>query len=418
MFENILHQDRVCESLRDDINGGRLPQSLLFAGPDYAGKLSAALELVRVLSCQTKGAPWGCTCASCTQQKHLLSPYVMMLGRRYFGREIRACGAALMTEDKDSTRFLLLRSVRKLLRRFDPILWEGDSKLSTAVKHIEKIEEKLEVLTPGKPSLPPAEIESALQTIFELAETLSGILPQEGISIAMVRRVTYWAHTADARQRKFILIENAEMMNESTRNSLLKVLEEPPPEVYFILLSSRKNAIMQTILSRVRPYSFAERGANEQEVLERIFRQTSGSWAGLRAFFVGMQPDGETLIRERSRMFAEVLLRRAGLGCLLPPGRSAELEEIVQGVTKDRDSLEDLVRLTVETLCDHLGRLDETGTIVKLNGQGLLPIQAADSIQGVIRRMQSLHSVTLSYNLAAASLLERVYFEAGSPSRS
>ena len=89
MFENILHQDKVCGSLMADIANGALPQALLFEGPDYAGKLSAALELVRVLSCHTAGAPWACACNSCVQQKHLLSPYVLLLGKRYFSRDLQ-----------------------------------------------------------------------------------------------------------------------------------------------------------------------------------------------------------------------------------------------------------------------------------------------------------------------------------------
>ena len=417
MFDNILHQDRAISALSDDLASQRLPQALLFHGPDHAGKLSTALELARVLSCQVSGAPWGCTCSHCSQHKALLSPYLMMLGQRYFNREIRACGAALQADYREGTRFLLLRAVRKLLRRFDPVLMEGETKLANALKPIEKLEEKLDPFLPERPALAPHEVGELLDEIYKLCATLIDLLPQDGLSIAMIRRVTYWAHTADAHQNKFVLIENAELMNESTRNSLLKILEEPPPAVYFILMTAQKSAIMPTILSRVRPYGFANRGAKEQEVLERIFRQKRDAWPDLRTFFIESAPGGHELIRQRAELLADVLLRRAGLACLLPARRAAGLEAVLEGITKDKSGIEDLVRTTLASLCQWLPRLDEPGVAAVLTSAGLSPIRATDLIQGLARRLQSVYSSMASYNLAAAALIERIWFEAADGGR-
>lgn len=61
-------------------------------------------------------------------------------------------------------------------------------------------------------------------------------------------------------------------MIEAARNALLKILEEPPKDTVFILLTNRRNAVMPTILSRVRTYSFATRTFEEQnQVLSRAF---------------------------------------------------------------------------------------------------------------------------------------------------
>ena len=51
-------------------------------------------------------------------------------------------------------------------------------------------------------------------------------------------------------------------MSESVRNALLKILEEPPSDCNFILLTSKRNAILPTILSRVRTYEFKNRSLN------------------------------------------------------------------------------------------------------------------------------------------------------------
>ena len=55
--------------------------------------------------------------------------------------------------------------------------------------------------------------------------------------------------------KKFILIENAHLLNESSSNCLLKTLEEPTNGV-FILLTSRLNVLLDTIISRCQIIRF------------------------------------------------------------------------------------------------------------------------------------------------------------------
>lgn len=50
--------------------------------------------------------------------------------------------------------------------------------------------------------------------------------------------------------RKFVLIDPADRMNESSANKLLKVLEEPPPNVIFMLVTSEPSRLLPTIRSR------------------------------------------------------------------------------------------------------------------------------------------------------------------------
>lgn len=51
-------------------------------------------------------------------------------------------------------------------------------------------------------------------------------------------------------KRRVYLIEQAETLNESAANSLLKVLEEPPPYAVFILLAPHPARVLPTIVSR------------------------------------------------------------------------------------------------------------------------------------------------------------------------
>lgn len=57
------------------------------------------------------------------------------------------------------------------------------------------------------------------------------------------------AHRAGAR---VVILEPAEAMNVAAANSLLKILEEPPASVYFVLTSSKWRRLLPTILSRCR----------------------------------------------------------------------------------------------------------------------------------------------------------------------
>lgn len=55
---------------------------------------------------------------------------------------------------------------------------------------------------------------------------------------------------------KFYIIKNIECLNSSSANSLLKILEEPVPNQYALLLSENKNKILPTIISRCQIINF------------------------------------------------------------------------------------------------------------------------------------------------------------------
>jgi DNA polymerase-3 subunit delta' len=56
---------------------------------------------------------------------------------------------------------------------------------------------------------------------------------------------------------RFFIVDQSERMNEAAANALLKTLEEPPPSTHIILLTSRLNALLQTIRSRCQILRFA-----------------------------------------------------------------------------------------------------------------------------------------------------------------
>lgn len=78
--------------------------------------------------------------------------------------------------------------------------------------------------------------------------------PEEGkknIAVSQIRnlRNETFVKPHQAKNRVFI-IDFADTMNEQSQNALLKVLEEPPGNIIFILIAESKSALLDTIISR------------------------------------------------------------------------------------------------------------------------------------------------------------------------
>lgn len=56
---------------------------------------------------------------------------------------------------------------------------------------------------------------------------------------------------------RVVIIDQAHLLNLQTANALLKVIEEPPPETYFLLVTSEFSLLLPTLRSRVQTIRFA-----------------------------------------------------------------------------------------------------------------------------------------------------------------
>jgi DNA polymerase-3 subunit gamma/tau len=305
MFENIICQDEIVRSLTDDIESGRLPPAILLWGPDFSGKLSAALEIARVLSCGEKTAAWGCGCRACGEHRLLVHPHTLLAGGRYFYQEAAACAETLRKTGALPGRYLFIRAARKLLRRFDAVLWEDEeTKLQKALPLIAAVEEALGELLPGK-DLPAGDrLASLTETILDAVKKICETGNLDAIPIALLRRISSWSRIGASGAAKVVILENADRMLDHARNSLLKILEEPPPHTWFILTTTRRAAILPTILSRVRSYRFLPRD-NEaaNQVLKKIFREDSPAAANLGDFFRTFAGIDSAALKDRVRTF-------------------------------------------------------------------------------------------------------------------
>ena len=282
MFDNLLYQN-ASSLLKDDILSNRLPGAILLSGPQASGKLTCALEIARILSCSGENqynqrGHWLCECASCKKNKELSNTNVLLAGPRDCSLEILAAKKAFLQASFDNSRYLtavrylFIRSVRKLTMRFSQVLWEGDDKLSKLSPIMAAIDEDMEKLNPEKPLPDSEKLEKICDSIVKNCDKLESGFMYDSLPINQIRRASVWAHMKSVSGKKVFIIENAERMLESVRNALLKILEEPPEDMVFILTTSNRGAVMPTILSRVRTYNFTERSAVQQkEVVQRVF---------------------------------------------------------------------------------------------------------------------------------------------------
>ena len=74
---------------------------------------------------------------------------------------------------------------------------------------------------------------------------------KKNIDIEQIRNIINYSQKSSFNQNKrFILIDNIELLTKSASNSLLKLLEEPPENLYFILIHDNSYRILETIKSR------------------------------------------------------------------------------------------------------------------------------------------------------------------------
>tara|TARA_B100001287_G_C22638904_1_gene509056 strand:- start:127 stop:1056 length:930 start_codon:yes stop_codon:yes gene_type:complete len=85
------------------------------------------------------------------------------------------------------------------------------------------------------------------------------------IDIEQIRNsIVYTQKKSFNNDKRFILIDNVECLNESSSNALLKVLEEPPENLHFFLIHSNTSNLIDTIKSRC--ISFKKSFSNEETV--------------------------------------------------------------------------------------------------------------------------------------------------------
>lgn len=222
LFKEVVGQDEIKDRLRREADEGRVAHALLFYGPEGCGKLPVALAFARYLLCS---------------QPH-------------DGEPCNACNSCRMTA----------RWAHPDLHFVFPVVKYKDAAHSVSDVYLPEWRKQL-----GE------------NVYFGLDEWLEDM--QAGNQQAMI-----YSAESDAIQKKLSLKSNQggkkvmiiwlpEKMNLECANKLLKLLEEPPAETHFLLISERLEAVLPTIVSRAQ--CIGMKGLSEDKIAGALMQRNA-----------------------------------------------------------------------------------------------------------------------------------------------
>lgn len=153
--------------------------------------------------------------------------------------------------------------------------------------------------------------------------------------------------------RKIYILKNAENMNEQAQNALLKILEEPPKYVFFIIVTTSKSTMLETVLSRVQTYSLL---SDEGEISDKERTAVEGFVEAL------LSPNElklleETAIYQKNSQFAKsvlLLLSEVFRDALVQKSGFEREFRFPEETTKLSNSLTAKALLELVSVCDKL----------------------------------------------------------------
>lgn len=244
--------------LAQALSGNRFPHALLIHGPEGAGQNALLLDLADILACSSA--------------------------------EMRPCGACPGCRARRGNMLDTLIYLIPIEKK--PA--EGD-KESTPVDEIAAKAQELESDPYG-----------------------FAVSAKAHVHITQIREMrARLAYAEAARRARVILLVSAETMLHEAANTLLKILEEPPSDTYFLLSCADKSALLPTIISRctslsarpLAPAEMAEAIAAKKEwwgetPSPRLIPFAEGSLGALLNLH---RNGGDTLLEEAGRFLSAAL---------------------------------------------------------------------------------------------------------------
>ena len=311
-------QKGVGEEIERALENGMLPQSILFSGPRGSSRLTGALDLSFHLTGEDD------------KRESLRSARIMYISSRNMQMEANAAISLFMRQRNARSRDFLIQAIRKgLLQYHSSIAPIYDSKKSSV--KLKDDEGRGGTLFSNADALDALLIEfetadPGSDRAFSIADDIRKRTPQDfftlgkktpGATIDEIRGIQDWLE--EGIEEKCVIIENPEDFTEGAKNSMLKMLEEPPMHSHLILLSVHPSRILPTILSRVRHFRFPELPeAVVSSFIGEVF-SIYGNYPSFDSFFFEEGTDEE----ERSAMKEAVSIYS---GALLD-GRLLSLDE-------------------------------------------------------------------------------------------
>ncbi len=91
------------------------------------------------------------------------------------------------------------------------------------------------------------------------------------IEISKIKEIlNFSSKTSFSNKKKIVLINNVEKMNINASNALLKILEEPSTNLFFILIHSSHKKLINTINSRCIKFNFFITESEKEKIIKNI----------------------------------------------------------------------------------------------------------------------------------------------------
>ncbi len=193
-MDHILGQDHAVELLRHQLSSGKGHHALIFHGPMGVGKFTAALAYAQLLLCHednTTGKPRASACGRCD-----------------------SCRLFRVSDDSER----------------------------------DESEDELSVLTTAHPDLHIVRKELAMFSDDpKVRQQKQRVIPVDVLRSELVGPAGL---APKLHHGKVFIIDEAELMNASGQNTILKTLEEPPPGTTIILVTAHEDRLLPTVRSR------------------------------------------------------------------------------------------------------------------------------------------------------------------------
>ena len=207
LFKDIAGQPDIKNKLINSVRSGRISHAQLFLGPEGCGNLPMAVAFARYIDCLDRGENDSCgVCSSCTKYNKLIHPDL------HFVYPVNS----------------------------------GKKELKHPVSD-DFVSEWREILLQD-----PYFIENQWYEFIGIENKQGFIGIHESHQI--IRKLQLKSFESE---RKIMIIWLPERMNQSSANKLLKMIEEPPGETYFIMVSESTKNMLPTILSRLQVVRFS-----------------------------------------------------------------------------------------------------------------------------------------------------------------
>jgi DNA polymerase III subunit delta' len=257
LFKDIPGLDPIKTTLRRSVQTSHLAHAQLFDSPQGGGGLAMALAFATYINCEDRNTEDACgVCPSCIKMNKLVHPDMHFIFTIASSKKI---------DGKTSEAFLAY--------------WRAFV------------------------------LESPYRVLPEWLDYISAENKQGNISVEEARGILGKLSTkAYEGEYKILLIWKPDFMNAASANAVLKILEEPPYKILFLLVSDQSDKLLTTIISRTQRIIIPE--FTDSEVRQFLKSHTSNETLANQVTFLsdGNLSEAMRLIQDtaddRSEWFA------------------------------------------------------------------------------------------------------------------